>query len=126
MSVNVELGELEAKVRELGTTPFLVTVRDDLRPHLVSVAAGWEGDALVMSVGSTTAANARERNEVSLVWPSTVGDYALIVDGAAVVEPAGSSGSAVVRVEPARAVLHRLASAVGDGPSCITVLSRTP
>ena len=38
--------------------------------------------------------------------------------------PSGPLSGKQVRIEPSRAVLHRVASAEGDGPSCITVLDQ--
>ena len=44
----------------------------------------------------------------------------LIVDGAAETQP--RDDSTVVVIRPSRPVLHRVADAGGDGPSCVTVL----
>jgi hypothetical protein len=116
MSVPVELGELEDRLEEYGPIAFLVTVGGG-RPHIVSVSVALDGGVLSAGAGRTTSANIAANPTVSLVWAARPGsDYCLIVDGAASVV-----GDAV-EVEPTRAVLHRLAGAPGDGPSCITVL----
>lgn len=117
MSVRVELDELRERVAEYGSVAYLVTVGEDGRPHVVSVKVGLDGDALAAPAGRTTTANARARPDVTLLWPSR-GDYALIVDGTARVDDER------VLVEPLRAVLHRVASAPDDVPSCVTVLDR--
>jgi hypothetical protein len=75
MSVAVELDELWAQVREFGGAPLLVTVSEDGRPHVVSVPARVDGDALVVPAGKTT-----------------------------------------------RAVLHRVAGAPEDLPSCVRIV----
>jgi hypothetical protein len=117
MSVPVELGELQQRLEEYGPFAFLVTVGDEGRPHVVSVSVALDGGVLNAGAGRTTSGNIAANPTVSLVWPARPGDdYCLIVDGAA--EVAGETAA----VDPTRAVLHRVAGAAGDGPSCITVL----
>jgi hypothetical protein len=41
-------------------------------------------------------------------------DYSLIVDGTAL----AATGEGALAVAPTRAVLHRVAGAAGDGPTC--------
>jgi hypothetical protein len=121
VSVTVALDALRERVAEFGSVAFLLTVSDDRRPHVVSVAIAWDGDDLIAGAGRTTTANASRQPAVSLLWsPIGPGDYGLIVDGVAVVE--ARNGEAALRITPGRAVLHRLASAERDGPSCVTVL----
>jgi hypothetical protein len=80
---------------------------------VVSVELRWEGDVLVAGVGRSSAANAVARPAVTLLWPSgPEPGYSLIVDAAAVV------ADGAVRLVPTSAVLHRLAGAVVDGPTC--------
>lgn len=110
MSVPVGLEELRAEAERRGTTPYLLTVGDDGRPHSVAVSARWQGGALVVRAGRRTAANASARPLVSLLWPpGEPGGYSLIVDGDAAVEGEGEDAHVVVR--PTRGVLHRPASA---------------
>jgi hypothetical protein len=112
MSIPVAIDDLVAATSERGWA-YLLTVRDDLRPHIVAVAPTWDGSELVMDVGRGTAANAAARPSISLCYPPVVaGDYSLIVDGAAVVE-----GEATVRFHPSGAVLHRPAVDGFDGSS---------
>ena len=103
------------RLAEYGPHAHLVTVGEGGAPHVVSVlvsSAG--GDRLVAGAGRTTAANVDRNPAVTLLWAAPAGnDYSLIVDGVAKVE--GDS----LTVEPTTAVLHRVATAVGDGPSCI-------
>lgn len=104
---------LQEAMVDFHASPYLLTVRDDGRPHAVAVVVSWSGEALVLAAGKTSAANATTRSLVSLVWPpDEVGGYSLIVDGEAEVGLAG--GSPVVRVRPTKAVLHR-APAPTDG-----------
>lgn len=84
---------------------------------MVSVSVALDDGVLTAGAGRTTSTNIAAHPNVSLVWAAAPGaSYCLIVDGAA------SVVDEVVRVEPSRAVLHRLAGAAGEGPSCITVL----
>ena len=119
MSIPVAIDDLAAATGEYGWA-YLLTVRDDLRPHIVAVTPQWDGDLLVMSVGRGTARNAAERSSISLCYPPVVdGGYSLIVDGVAAVD-----GEATVRFSPTGAVLHRPAaegftgSATGCGNDC--------
>lgn len=121
MSVTVALHELRERVAEFGPVAFLVTVAADRRPHVVSVNIGWEHDELLAGAGRTTSANVEGHPGVSLLWPPPAGGgYSLIVDGTAEVHERDATAVALIR--PSRAVLHRVANADGDGPSCITVL----
>jgi len=121
VSVSVGIDELQERSAEFGVIAFLLTVTDDGRPHVVSVRVAWEHDALLAGAGRTTAANIVRRPAVSVLWsPPADGDYSLIVDGAAETQP--RDDSTVVVIRPSRAVLHRVADAGGDGPSCVTVL----
>ena len=119
MSIPVAIDDLTAATGEYGWA-YLLTVRDDLRPHVVAVTPRWDGEQLVMEVGHGTARNAGQRPSISLCYPPVVdGDYSLIVDGDASVE-----GHAMVRFAPTGAVLHRPAakgftgSATGCGNDC--------
>jgi hypothetical protein len=119
MSIPVAIDELAASTGEYGWA-YLLTVRDDLRPHIVAVTPSWEGGQLTMDVGQGTARNAVARPSISLCYPPVEdGGYSLIVDGDASVE-----GQAVVRFTPTGAVLHRPApdgfsgSTTGCGNDC--------
>jgi Pyridoxamine 5'-phosphate oxidase len=121
VSVTVALDELRARSAEFGEVAFLLTVTDDRRPHVVSVKVAWDGDALVAGAGRTTSANVAGQPTVSMLWaPPARGDYSLIVDGTA--ETQERDNAMVVVIRPSRAVLHRVANADGDGPSCVTLL----
>ncbi|HEX5586536.1 MAG TPA: pyridoxamine 5'-phosphate oxidase family protein, partial [Acidimicrobiia bacterium] len=81
MSISVELAELRAAIADTDRAPYLVTVSDDGRAHTVAVAPQWDGDELAIAVGRHTAANARARPAVSLLWPpKDRAGYSLIVD----------------------------------------------
>lgn len=124
MSDPVALDALRGETRRFGLAPYLLTVSSDARPHAVAVAASWQGDTLVLAVGAHSASNARERPQVSLLWPpDEPGGYSLIVDGTA--SPADAAGR--IAVTPTRAVLHRPASTPdaarpGCGADCVPIL----
>lgn len=119
MSIPVAIDDLAAATGEYGWA-YLLTVRDDLRPHIVAVSPMWDDEQLVMTVGRGTARNASARSSISLCYPPMDdGGYSLIVDGEAMVE-----GETTVRFAPQGAVLHRPAldgvtgSATGCGNDC--------
>jgi hypothetical protein len=123
MSVSVSLQELWDRVAEFGDMAFLITSGTDGKPHVVSVnisvASAGEGDALEVNAGKTSRANAESNPAVSLLWsPLPGGDYSLIVDGVASPTAAGDG----LTIDPGRAVLHRIASATNDVPSCVTII----
>jgi Pyridoxamine 5'-phosphate oxidase len=96
---------------------YVVTVSPDGAPHTVYAPVRWERDALVAEVGARTAANAAGRPAVSLLYPIRAdGDYSLIVDGTAVVEPGDDSHH--MRVTPTRAVFHRPGVPSDPASSC--------
>lgn len=106
MSIPVAIEQLRAETRRFEIAPYLLTVSDDARPHAVAVAAAWAGDALAMDVGKRSAANAKARPQVSLLWPpNEPGGYSLIVDGTA-----AATSDDRIAVTPTRAVLHRPAA----------------
>jgi hypothetical protein len=116
MSVPVDLPALEATAGALGDEAILATVTDGSTPHLVSVIVRWRDGRIEAGAGRRTAANIAARPSVTLLWPTRHDDaYRLIVDGAATV-----TGDTVT-VTPTFAVLHRIAGASGDGPSCLPV-----
>jgi hypothetical protein len=102
MSITVELADLPSTTATYGWA-YLLTVRDDLRPHVVAVAPAWAGGVLVVEVGSGTAHNATARPAVTLCYPPIDGDgYSLVVDGTARVRDDGT-----LAISPTGAVLHR-------------------
>ena len=105
MSIAVELSDLQAKSAEFRWA-YLLTVRDDLTPHVVAVSPSWVDDALVMSVGTGSARNATARSSVTLCYPPVDhAGFSLIVDGAATVD-----ANDLVTLHPTAAVLHRPAT----------------
>jgi hypothetical protein len=116
VSVPVALDELQAQVAAYGSVAYLLTVGATGAPHVVSVVVGWRDDELTAGAGTRTAANVRDRPDVSLLWPpAAAGDaYSLIVDGNATVD------GDIVRIEPTRAVQHRRPDGA-DGPTCIQI-----
>lgn len=118
MSVAVDIAALAERMSEFGDRAYLVTVSGDGRPHIVSVEVTLDGDRLGVFVGRGTAANLGARPAATVLWPPVPGGgYSLIVDGEpeTPVEP----GQATIRATSA--VLHRVAGAPGDGPTCLPV-----
>ena len=120
MSVPVALAELAKRIDEYGAMAHLISVSGDGEPHVVSVKVDWDGDRLTAGAGNRTAGNVDGNPTVSLLWAAPVGnDYSLIVDGNANV----SADRTVLSITPTAAVLHRVAAAANDGPSCIKVIA---
>lgn len=140
MSIPVELPDLRAKTMEY-TWAYLLTVRPDATPHLVSVSPQWGDDALLLSVSTGTGRNAVAGSAVTLCYPPLDHDgYSLIVDGTGEIvdERAATAGGAaevatvpdgkvLLRFVPTGAVLHRSAapgfagSATGCANDCLPV-----
>jgi hypothetical protein len=115
MSVPVALEELARRVEEFGPHAFLVTSGADARPHVVSVAVEFDAEVFSLSAGRTSIANIGHHPSATLLWPGTGGPYSLIVDGRC--RPVDDA----IVVEPTRAVLHRLAGAPNDLPTCVPI-----
>ena len=101
MSVPVALADLPTTL-EYYPWGYLVTVSPSLRAHSLAVPTRWSEGGLHATVGRSTAANAVDRPEVTMVFPHPQpGEYSLIVDGTA----AMIDGELVFT--PTSAVLHR-------------------
>ena len=101
VSIAVELDDLPAKTAEFRWA-YLLTVRDDQRPHVVAVTPAWKGESLVVSVGRGTAANAATRSTLTLCYPPPdLTGLSLVIDGEATVD------GEIVTIRPTGAVLHR-------------------
>lgn len=132
MSIPVELADLQAKSSEY-TWAYLLTVRPDATPHLVSLSPQWDDGALLLSVSTGTARNATAGTTVTLCFPPLQHDgYSLIVDGVATAADAADRGDVpdgkhMIRFAPSFAVLHRSAapgfanSATGCANDCLPV-----
>ena len=111
----MSLEELARRLEEFGDVAFLVTT-DGAGAHVVSVPTTFDGGQLHMPAGRTSQGNVESSTTATLLWPSPDGGpYCLIVDGDAQVD--GDH----VTVLPTRAVLHRLADAPSDLPSCVSL-----
>jgi hypothetical protein len=130
MSIPVELVDLQVKTQQY-TWAYLLTVRPDGTPHLVSLSPQWDGDTLLMSVSAGTARNSTGGSTVTVCYPPLDhDDYSLIIDGHA--EPAAGGaipdGKHLIRFHPNGAVLHRSAapgfanSATGCANDCLPVV----
>ena len=149
MSIPVELAHLRAKTTEY-TWAYLLTVRPDATPHLVSISPQWSEqsgavtdagtDAMILlSVRAGTARNATAGATITLCYPPLDHDgYSLIVDGTAgAVDQVGASpsvdvpdGKQLIRFSPTGAVLHRSAtpgfanSATGCANDCLPLTAQ--
>ena len=117
MSVGVALDVLAQHIRDFGGNPHLVTVSADGHAHVVSAAAPLDDGSFEIRAGRTTRTNVATNAAVTLLWTRADGPYSLIVDGDAHL---ANDGEAIV-VVPTRAVLHRLADASSELPSCVPI-----
>ena len=140
MSIPVELADLRSKTAEY-TWAYLLTVRPDATPHLVSLSPQWSepagsGATILLSVSSGTARNAAAGAKVTLCYPPLDHDgYSLIIDGIAGAADADAEhldidvpdGKQLIGFSPTGAVLHRSAapsfasSATGCANDCLPV-----
>ena len=147
MSIPVELAHLRAKAAEY-TWAYVLTVRPDATPHLVSISPQWSdqsgddagSDAMILlCVSAGTARNATVGATITLCYPPLDHDgYSLIVDGTAgaVDQVEGSpsvdvpDGKQLIRFSPTGAVLHRSAtpgfanSATGCANDCLPLTAQ--
>jgi hypothetical protein len=85
-----------------------VTVEPELRERVMDIGL----------IGGKTRRNVESRSAVTLLWPpSEPGGYSLIVDGTGEIADVADSedGTAVLRVVPTRALLHRNADPTTPG-----------
>jgi hypothetical protein len=109
--------ELREQLDAYGAAAHLVTVGSGGRPHVTSVVVEEDGELLRTTAGRTSSGNAAANPAVTLMWAAPPGEaYTLLVDGRA--EPVDEQ----LVVVPTRAVRHRVVTAPGEGPSCITIL----
>jgi hypothetical protein len=119
VSVAVSLEELGRRVDEYGSQAFLVT-SDGASPHIVSVSVTFDGTAFSVPAGRSSQRNISATATATLLWPGhDDGPYSLIVDGEA------THDGERAEVHPTTAVLHRLAEAPEDVPSCVRLESET-
>jgi hypothetical protein len=121
MTISVALADLAEQVASFGNVGYVVTADQDAMLHVVSVMAAWRDDELVVGAGRHTSQNVEVHPSLTLLWPARPGDpYSLIVDGEGRLVP----GEELISIRPARAVLHRVATADQSLPSCVTLLDR--
>ena len=119
MSVPVELDTVRDRIAEYGAVAYLVTVGDDGRAHVVSVEVRVDGDRLVVPTGRTSRRNLEANPALTLLWPPGPDPtYSMLVDATAT---SFSDEPTEATLEPHSAVLHRVAGATGDGPTCLPV-----
>lgn len=107
VSISIAVDELFDEVSRWSFC-YLLTVRDDERPHLLALRPTVVGDDADRRLrfdagGGRACTNASARPQVSLVFPPEGGHdgYSLVVDGVASVD--GDS----IDIVPTSAVLHR-------------------
>jgi hypothetical protein len=98
---------------------YLVTVDDSYRVHTVDVEPELREQVIAVGlIGGRTRRNVENRSAVTLLWPpGEPGGYSLIVDGLAqlIDAPDSDDDTAVLRVVPTRALLHRKADPASSG-----------
>ncbi len=113
---------LEEHLVERGPRAHLVTVGAEGAPHVTSVLVSLGDNVLTVPCGRTTAENAAARPAVTLLWSAPPGEsYTLLVDGVATVDTVLADDAPALTIRPTRAVLHRVADAPGEGPTCIRI-----
>jgi hypothetical protein len=124
---------LETAARERGSLAYVITLGQDGAPHVVNADVDVSEGELRAVVGARTAANARARSRISVLFPARgEADYSLIVDGLAAVDATEDDRAFRLRLTPTRAVLHRPVPAPDPttspcGSDCVPIpLTSTP
>lgn len=126
MTETISIDRLRQESARFGTHPYLLTQGGDGRPHAAAVSIEWQGNRILASTGTRSAANVTAHPLLSLLWPPIeVGGYSLIVDGDG--HLIGSGADARISITPTRGVLHRPgvsagSAARGCGSDCIPLL----
>jgi hypothetical protein len=119
VSLPVPLASLAEQVERFGEVVYVITADEHGKGHVVSVTVASREGELVVAAGRRTSRNVEATRTATLLWPAPPAEpYSLIVDGDARLD----EGRAQVVIRPTRAVLHRVADADADLPSCVTVL----
>lgn len=106
MSIRVELDDLANEVAKRGPG-YLLTTREDGRPHAIEVAFSTIDGLLIAPSGRTTGRNIAGQPLVAVLFPPMEpGGYSLIIDGEAVIGDSGEDGAAA-QITPTSALLHR-------------------
>src|SRR5262245_36586635 len=106
MSVAVAIADLADTASRYGDAAYVLTVADDGRSKIAHVRVRIDDDRIHVRVGPGTAANARQRPQVVLLWPQVEpGGFSLIVDATCAPEDVDDDGA--VRLRATSAVLHR-------------------
>ncbi len=115
MSIAVELHELPMTT-ERYRWAYLLTVRDDATPHVVSLWPVWRGGELVMAVSHGTGRRAADAAQVTLCYPPVEPDaMSLVVDGTVRLtdvsdeDVSARTADSVIAFAAVSAVLHRAA-----------------
>jgi len=113
MSIPVDVDALREHLAQRQRPAYLITAGAHGPPHLVATFLRWADGAFEAPAGRHTARNVGERPHASVVVPpDEPGGYSLIFD--AIAELSGD----LVRLAPAKAVLHRPAEGEGEPGSC--------
>jgi hypothetical protein len=97
---------LAEAISRYGRDAYLLTIAQD-GPHTSNVTIELRGDCIGCNLGVSAAKNIARAPNVSLFWPPTEpGDYALIVNGMAVIEHR-QTGLTTAAITVTKSVLHR-------------------
>lgn len=117
---DVDFEDVRRMIGRFGPTATMVTVADDLRPHVVTAMIGVDGGHLVADVGPRTRSNLVYRPSLTLVWsPHGDDEYQLVLDGTAehVGEP-DDRDVCTLRIAVVGGILRRLAGLPAGPPTC--------
>lgn len=118
-SRTADLARLRYEAETRGTTPYLITVTGDLRPHCSVVRPEWDPTTGLIVAAPSKWGGSEEAGlrDVTLLWPPADGDgYTLIADGTAT--PLGPPSQLQLCITPTRVVLHRPDRAERPGSPC--------
>ena len=110
MSIPVPIDEIPAQLAKYGDTPFLLTTRNDGRPHPSSVRISWHKGEATVTAGRGAISNIESHPDVVLLFPPLDGvSHSLLIDGVA--RGVEIAGIPHMIVRATTSVLHRHASA---------------
>lgn len=107
MSFAVALDDLETVAQRHGSTAFVLTTDDNLRPRVIHAVVEVASDGVISArVGASAATNALARPNVCVLWPQADDGFSLIADGVAEVDGTPRR-NAPMSIKTISAVRHR-------------------
>jgi hypothetical protein len=117
----VQFAQVRHHIEQFGPCATVVTVGEAGAPHVVSALVELRDDGVALRVGPRTRANLTGQARLTLTWPPVGGgSYQLILDGVAgEISAPDDAGVSEVAVAVDNGILHRVAGAPEDQPSCV-------